>query len=269
MAHLTISENDTLYYEYDPPADERPTFVFVNALTGSTAHWQGAIGDTLRAAGIGVLAYNFRGQADSAFSPSLELGQELIVADLRRLVDEIAPPDPIVCGLSIGGLFAANAILAGMPAKGLVLLNTLRRAGPRIDWVNHAMLGAVKAGGFELLLDMYFPLLVNEDFAAGARETVFRGGGYQPLDPAHGHFKLMEASTGTGWDLDYAALALPTLVISGLKDRVFYEAEDVERLYALLPDARRTDWPDAGHLLPVEFPRRLADALVEFADDIA
>ena len=68
--------------------------------------------------------------------------------------------------------------------------------------------------------------------------------------------------------IDYAQLILPTLVITGLQDRVFLDIDVVERLYATLPDARREDWPDTGHLLPLERPERLAESLVRFGNDI-
>jgi pimeloyl-ACP methyl ester carboxylesterase len=58
------------------------------------------------------------------------------------------------------------------------------------------------------------------------------------------------------------------LNITGLQDRVFYEAEVVERLYATLADARREDWADCGHLIPIEHPQRLADSLARFGTEI-
>ena len=61
---------------------------------------------------------------------------------------------------------------------------------------------------------------------------------------------------------------MPTLVVTGQQDRVFRDPADVERLAARLPDARRVDLEDAGHMVPVERPERFADALVEFASTL-
>ncbi|NCQ23859.1 MAG: hypothetical protein COW54_14105 [Rhodobacteraceae bacterium CG17_big_fil_post_rev_8_21_14_2_50_63_15] len=266
--HLGLSESDGLFYLHHVPTRKgAATFVFVNALTGSTDAWEAAVAPALRAQGFGTLSYNFRGQVESPFDPALELTDKVIVADLERLLAHLQPARPILVGLSIGGLYAARAVLAGAQAEGLVLLNTLREIGPRIDWVNTAMARIVAHGGVGLFLDALFPLLVNGDFAAKARQNFLRSD-YAPLPPEHGHMNLMRNAAATDWNLDYSALALPVLVITGLQDRVFLDRDIVDRLYATLPDARREDWAEAGHLLPQEAPDRLAASLARFGMEL-
>lgn len=264
MALLNIDADNALYYEHTAPARSGAvTFVFVNALTGNTEAWEAAVAPRLRERGFGTLSYDFRGQNRSRHDPALELTPSLIVDDLRRILTELAPQRPVLVGLSIGGIFAAHAVLAGANATGLVLLNTLREIGPRIGWINDAMPKLVAAGGVTLLMDALLPLLVNQEFAAAARPAALAGD-YRPLDAAHPHLNLMRNAAATDWDIEYEALRLPTLVISGLEDRVFLDREVVDRLYARLPDARREDWPDAGHLLPQERPQKLAASLAAF-----
>ncbi|PIW29769.1 MAG: hypothetical protein COW30_04350 [Rhodospirillales bacterium CG15_BIG_FIL_POST_REV_8_21_14_020_66_15] len=268
MKHLTLAPDDALPFDHHEPArDGAPTFVFVNALTGSTAAWEAVVAPRLREQGFGTLSYNFRGQEGASFALGTELTPDLIVDDLCRLLEARAPRDPVLTGLSIGGLFAAQAVLRGTPARGLVLLNTLREIGPRIAWVNDAMEVIVGAGGVQLFMDALFPLLVNQEFAGQARANFLKGG-YAPLDSAHGHMNLMRNARAADWHIAYERLALPTLVITGHQDRVFLDLDVVDRLYKRLPDARREDWPDAGHLLPLERPDRLADSLARFGADL-
>jgi pimeloyl-ACP methyl ester carboxylesterase len=54
-------------------------------------------------------------------------------------------------------------------------------------------------------------------------------------------------------------------VLSGLQDRVFFDAADVAELAARLPDALRIDLPDAGHLLAMERPDAIVDACLGLA----
>ncbi len=268
MPLLEIDAENALFHLHTPPARAgAPSFVFVNALTGNTDAWEAVVAPRLREAGFGTLSYNLRGQTESPFSPGLALDESLIVADLRRLLEGVGPERPILVGLSIGGLYAAKAVLGGARAEGLVLLNTLRVIGPRIAWVNDAMPRLVGHGGVGLFLDALFPLLVGAEFAQRARPNFLKGD-YAPLPEDHGHMNLMQNAGTTDWAADWAALSLPVLNITGLEDRVFLDREVVDRLYATLPDARREDWPDAGHLLPQERPERLAESLARFGAEI-
>jgi pimeloyl-ACP methyl ester carboxylesterase len=259
--------NGLFHLHTAPQRPNAPTFVFVNALTGSTDHWEKSVAPALRARGFGTLSYNFRGQTDSPFTPGTALTPKLIVADLGRLLADLAPRRPVLVGLSIGGLFAAQALLAGAPASGLVLLNTLREIGPRIAWVNDALPALAAHGGVALFMDALLPLLVNQNHAAAVRPNFLKGD-YQPMDPDHPHRNLMHHAGAADWGMDWSALKLPVLNITGLQDRVFLDPDVVDRLYAALSDAQREDWADCGHLVPIECPERLSESLARFGAGI-
>lgn len=257
------SENALFYLHTKPARDTAPTFVFVNALTGSTDHWEAHVAPHLRDAGFGTLSYNFRGQDNSPFSPSLNLTNSLIVDDICTLTQALKPQRPILVGLSIGGLFAAQARAKGVQADALVLLNTLRVIGPRIAWINDALPHYVAIGGVEMFIGAMMPLLVNPEFAAAARPNFLKGD-YKPLDQGTGHANLMRNSPDADWDFNWASLDLPVLSITGEHDRVFRDPDVIDRLFATLPNARREDWDNAGHLLPQERPEQLAASLAHF-----
>lgn len=268
MAELRFDSDNSIFYIHSRPAREgAPTFVFVNALTGSTDNWEAVVAHDLRARGFGTLSYNFRGQDKSSFGRGLELGNGLIVDDLLRLLGEIRPHAPILAGLSIGGLYASQSYAMGADVRGIVLLNTLREINPRIAWINDALPHYVATGGAALFMGLMMPLLTNPDFASSVRSN-YLAGPYSPMDPAHGHANLMRNSVETDWDFDWASLTLPVLSITGTHDRVFRDPEVIDRLFALLPDARREDWDNAGHLLPLERPERLAESLARFGAEI-
>lgn len=269
MPHLEIAAGEALYYEYDAPGAAGATFVFVNALTGNTGTWQHAdIGPRLRAAGYGTLAWNFRGQAETRFGAQTALTPQLVVEDLQRVVAHAKPPKPIVVGLSIGGLFAAQAVLAGMPAAALVLINTLRKPGARLEWINQATVALARAGGTRLIMEANLPQLVNPDQLAAMRAGVFGAAPYVPMDRADGLYRLLEGSLATDWNFPWETLQLPVLSMTGLHDRVFYVAADVAELAAKIPGLKRVDFPDAGHLVPVERPAAFTKALLDFAANL-
>lgn len=268
MANLRLDQDNSIFYLHSPPTrDSAVTFVFVNALTGSTDHWEAVVAPDLRNRGFGTLSYNFRGQDRSTFGPETELTNELIVDDLIRLLEEVAPTNAMLTGLSIGGLYASQALAKGASAKGIVLLNTLREINPRIAWINDALPHYVAKGGASLFMGLMIPLLTNPEFAANARPNYLIGP-YDPLDSKHGHANLMRNSVDTDWGFSWASLDLPVLTITGLHDRVFRDAEVIDRLYSSLPNAQREDWDNAGHLLPLERPERLAESLAKFGKEI-
>lgn len=265
MARLEIAPGEHLHFEYDPPGATGRTFVFVNALTGNTTTWQHAgIGPLLRAAGYGTLAWNFRGQPETGFKTGTRLTPSLIVSDLVRVMAHVRPPKPILVGLSIGGLFAAQAHLAGAPAVGMVLINTLRKPGPRLAWINEAMVAMARAGGARLLMSANLPMLVNPEQLLAMRSTIMTGEPFVPMDPADGLFRLMEGSLETDWDFPWEKLDLPVLLMTGQHDRVFRVAADVAELTARLPRAESLEFDDAGHLIPIERPARFTEALLAF-----
>lgn len=265
MQRLELGPQAALSYTYTPPTlDSAVTFVFFNALTGDMALWESLLVPRLREQGHGFLAWNYRGQAGSPFAPGTRLDDRLIIADSLQLMDKVKPIRPVLVGLSIGGLFAARAWLEGAPASGLVLINTLRRPGPRLEWINDALLRAVEVGGMELLRDLYLPLLYDERWLAEHRRDFLKDRPYHPLPPDHGHYRLLADCRSADWNLPLEALSLPVLVVTGLMDRLFLDTHDLERLFERLPDGRRVEMSDAAHMLPAERPEALARALLAF-----
>jgi len=268
MASFAIDGSNNLHYVHHPAEASGVTFVFFNALTGDTTMWESPIGETLRRGGHGVLAFNFRGQRDSAFAPGTALTPDLIVEDARALLAHVAPERPVFVGLSIGGLFAAQVHLGGTPgaeAIGLVLINTLRKDGARLRWINDAVVRAAEVGGLELFRDLYVPLLFAEPWLAENRGNFLKAPAYAPIDPESGPYNLLKHAGAADWDLPYEELDLPVLVMTGLEDHVFLDRKAVAELSARMPDAGRLDVEGAGHLLPGEDPEAVAEALLDFA----
>ncbi len=271
MAMLEIAPGESLYYEYDEagtPGARGMTFVFVNALTGNTGMWQGGIAPALRDAGFGTLCYNFRGQVETRFGEGTELSPALVVDDLNRLLDRLAPERPILVGLSIGGLFAAQAELAAPRAAGLVLINTLRKPSQRLAWINRAMVELARLGGSRLVMAANLPMIAGPELLAKLWDTTFADQPFAPLDPNDGLSRLMAGSLATDWDFPYERLGPKVLLMTGRYDRVFRIDADIAELKARIPAAREIVYPDAGHLIPAERPKRFTRDLIAFADDL-
>ena len=270
MGRVDFDDNNGVYFEWVPPAQEgAPSFVFFNALTGDHEAWQSTISPACRKAGYGTLVFNYRGQTGSPFSSDVRLNDTLIVSDTLRLLEEIQPPRAILVGLSIGGLFAVRVVLNGFQAAGLVLINTLRVDGPRLKWIGDALVRMAREGGLELLRDLYLPLLMNEDWLQENRSSFLVKDDYTGLDSNSGAYKLLaEAGRESDWVIPYEELNLPTWIVTGLQDHVFYSESDVAALAARIKGAKRIDLLDAGHLIAAERPAELTALLIRFAEEV-
>ena len=268
-ATIDLGPADRIAYRHTPPADGGGlTFVGFNALTGDMNGFESALGDALREAGHGTLWWDYRGQGASPVGADTDVGERQIAADAVTLLSEVEPQRPVLLGLSVGGLYAARAWLAGMPGEALVLINTLRRNGPRLQWINRNLTRMAEVGGLELLKDLYLPLLTNEDWQAENARNFLQRQSYEPIDRDSGIYRLLKSGEAVDWDLPYEQLDLPVLTITGLQDRVFYDAADVAALVERLPRVRTVEMANAAHLIPIERPGDLARELLTFAGDL-
>ena len=268
MSKLDIDQKNSLYYEFEESKKNSYTYVFVNALTGNTSTWNGVIGKRVRDAGHGYLTYNFRGQINSSFDESINLTSDIIISDLLKLIDHLNLKNIILCGLSIGGLYAAIASLEEIDVKGLVLINTLRKPSPRLDWINRAMVNAAKLGGSALIMDMGMPVIASPKFLDKAKSNALNFENYKPLKKNDGIFKLMEGSLSANWSFDWSKINIPTLVMTGHLDKMFRIPEDIEELVKKIKNSRTIELPNCGHLIPLEEPEQFSDHIINFANDL-
>ncbi len=267
MAVFTIGADDGLYYEHRrPEQDDGVTFCFFNALTGDTGAWEAEIGPALREAGHGTCMWNFRGQKDSPFDSPDVISADGIVQDAIALIEDAAPRRPVYVGLSIGGLFAAQAHLKGAVCKGLLFINTLRKPGPKLDWTNRAAHRAAIVGGGRLIQDLMLPHLTGPAWQAANSANFLSDEPYEPLDPDSGPARLLAAGIGADWNIAYEKFDMPVTVLSGLQDHVFYNAADVAELTKRLPNAEVIDIPDIGHLVTMERPAAITRACLALVD---
>jgi 3-oxoadipate enol-lactonase len=269
MPTLALDDANAIAYRWTPPADGRPSAVFYNPLTGDFGMWEAAIAPALREAGLGTLVWNYRGQKESPIGAAVRITAEQITADAFRLLDAVAPPSPIHVGHSIGGYFAIRAREAGAAAAGLVLINTLRADGPRLAWLNDALLACARVGGLPLLRDLYAPLLFGEAWQRANRGNFLKGQGYTPLADDAADLRLLQAGATADWSMAWETVDLPVAVLTGREDRVFLDPIVVESILARLPQASVVLVEDAGHMLPVEAPEPIIEACLGLANQVA
>ncbi len=269
MSFLKIDDQNEIYYEFTKPKNNGHTFVFVNALTGNTTAWNGIIGDKITENGNGFLAYNFRGQDNSKFSEELTLDTDLIVSDLCLLIEKLKLKNIILVGLSIGGLYASLALRKGIKSNGLVLINTLRKNNPRLKWINESMVNVAGYGGTALLMDMNMPVIASPSFLDKVKPNALNPNNYKRLEENSGIFKLMKGSLTANWDIDWSKIEVPVLIMTGHHDKVFRIPDDIDQIVNTMNNVQRLEFPDCGHLIPLEKPKEFAAHLNQFVTKLS
>ena len=269
MSFLKISNANELYYEYIEPKDNGCTFVFVNALTGSTTTWNGKIGNKIVAQGNGYLTYNFRGQENSKFDEKINLDTDVIVNDLCLLLENLKLSNIILVGLSIGGLYATLALEKGIKILGLVLINTLRKNNLRLNWINETMVNVARYGGTSLLMDFNMPVIASPTFLEKMKPNALNPKNYKELDENSGIFKLMIGSLTANWDIDWSKIDVPVLLMTGHYDKVFRIPNDIDEIANSIKNVERVELPDCGHLIPIEKPIVFAEYIIQFAKKLS
>ena len=193
---------------------------------------------------------------------------EIIISDLIRLINHLNLKNIILCGLSIGGLYAAIASLKKIDVKGLILINTLRKPSSRLDWINRAMVNAAKLGGSALIMDMGMPVIASPKFLNKVKSNSLVFKNYKPLKKNDGILKLMEGSLTANWSFDWSKINIPTLVMTGHLDRMFRIPNDVEELVKKIKNSTTLEFPNCGHLIPLEEPEMFSDHIIKFVSDL-
>lgn len=239
---------------------------------GQTRHaWKGA-GETLGAAGYHAVAVDARGHGDSDWAPDGLYGQDVMVADLTRVVAELGGRRPVLVGASMGGCTSLVAVGEDhVDATALVLVDIAPRmevAG--IDKIRTFM--DQGRGGFASLDEVadaiaaYQPHRRRPDNLDGLAKNVRLGedGRY------HWHWDPMFRSGHRDLDQRTArleacavALTLPTLLVRGGLSDILSE-EGAQQFLEQCPHAEYVNVAGAAHMVAGDRNDVFACAVIDF-----
>ena len=239
---------------------------------GQTRHaWKGA-GQALGNAGYHAVALDARGHGDSDWAPDGVYGQDAMVADLCRVIEQLGEARPVLVGASMGG--GVSLVAAGedhVDATALVLVDI----APRIEREGTQKIQAFmsqRPEGFESLEEVadaiasYQPHRKRPDNLEGLAKNVRLGddGRYHwHWDPRFrmGHRDLGKREAR----LEACArkLTLPTLLVRGGLSDVLSE-EGAQAFLDMCPHSEYVNVSSAGHMVAGDRNDIFANAVIEF-----
>ncbi|MDN3556838.1 alpha/beta fold hydrolase [Halomonas maura] len=188
------------------------------------------------------------------------------VSDVIAVLDELGIERAIWCGLSIGGMVALRGALSHPDrVAGLILMDT--DAGAETAWhrVKYRAMGATaRAFGFRPLLPSIAKLMFGATTRRENRALVSEWMARVAENHVPSMLLGLDALIKRDSVLDrLEEIRVPALVLVGEEDRSLPVALS-RRIHERLPDSTLTVIPRAGHLVALEQPAQVNEAMARF-----
>ncbi|MBK8900744.1 MAG: alpha/beta fold hydrolase [Anaerolineaceae bacterium] len=249
MPTITLPHT-TLYYAPFLPTDARQTLVLIHGAGSSHLTWPSAL---RRLPQTAVYALDLAGHGRSA--PSGRQTTADYAQDVIQFIEALELEDVVILGHSMGGAIAQQIALAPPPGVvALVLLGT----GARLR-VAPAFTEGIQAdfsATVDLLNQFYWGALPNPDLLAANRRSMLA---------CAPQVMLADFLACDSFDLRdrLSEISLPALVVSGGQDQMT-PAKFGQFLAEQLPRAEFALIEEAGHMMMLEFPERVAELVQGF-----
>jgi len=218
------------------------------------------------------VAYDHRGQGRSAESDLRTIDMDTLFADAVALIVALDLKPVHVCGLSMGG-FVAMRLGARRPdqVRSLLLLDTSSDPEPREN-VFKFRLGNWFARCFgtgPLLVDATMPMMFGKSTLGDPARAAERNAWRRHL--RSNRPSLWRAVNGVierpSVHDELSLITAPTLVMVGEEDTVTVPAK-AERIAAAIAGAKLVRIPRAGHIVTLEQPQAVTQAIAGFLDGL-
>jgi pimeloyl-ACP methyl ester carboxylesterase len=236
-----------------------PTLVLVHGMAGDRHEWDRLVGALPR--DLAVLRYDLRGFGLSTAEDGVVFSHG---DDLLALFDERGIAQAAVLGLSMGGGIALNFALSHPERVSQVILISPAMVGWEWsdDWKNlwRGVAGAARDGDMALARERWW----THPMFSVARQSEAAGELRQAIENYHGRQWTRDYQRGELPDIDRLhTLAMPALLLTGEQD--FADLRLIaDVIEGASPNVTRIDYAAADHMVHLERPQEVADAVVDF-----
>jgi pimeloyl-ACP methyl ester carboxylesterase len=204
------------------------------------------------------------GQSDA---PDLGYSMAIYAADLAALLDTLGVDDVVLCGLSMGGYIAFEFLRTWRHrVRGLVLLSTRAEADAvEVRRARDAAAAVAREGGASAVAESMLPNVLSPATISEHPQVAERVRELMAATPVPGMVGALAAMRDrpSSESLLPTLAGLPTLVLAGEADALI-PPDQARTMAQLIPGARLSIIPSAGHLAPVEQPTATTNAIREF-----
>lgn len=254
---FTTRDGIRLYWKLEGAAD-RPPLVLLNSIGTDMSLWDRAVPHLLPA--FRLLRIDTRGHGASD-APAGDYSLAMLADDVAAVMDDARIAQAAVAGVSLGGMMAMQLAL-DHPARvsGLALICT-SAAMDAASWA--ARIETVRGQGTGAIAEMAIGRFLSAPFVAQHPEIADGMKAAVAAQSDDGYAGAGAAIRDMALADRIAAIAVPTLVVTGAVDISTPYVGHGERLVAAIPGAAHVGVAGA-HLPPIEDPAALAAALRRF-----
>ncbi len=249
-------QGDVAFISGQWPLDrEKPTILFIHGAGESSRLWHAQVDGLKERAN--TVAVDLPGHGRSRGSARQRV--EDYAADLVDFIRAIAAPNPIPCGLSMGGAIVQQLLLDhadGFRAGIIVSSGARLRVLPSLfDMI---------AQDFPAYVETVDRLGFSEKTAAAVKQPFLEEHLKAAPEVAYGDFKACDRFDVI---VRLAAIRVPVLILSAADDKLT-PPKYAQFLAQHIPGSRRVHIPDAGHFVPIEKPQAVNAAIAAFLDEL-
>jgi pimeloyl-ACP methyl ester carboxylesterase len=242
------------YLAGDWPLDpEKLTLVFIHGAGGSGVFWQAQIEGLAKRANTLAIDLPGHGKSDGEGKDKVEDYARAVA----RFMEDIKIPNPVLCGLSMGGAITQQLLL---DYQDLLKAGVLISTGSRLKVA--PVIFEVIEKNYSDYVDMVCSFAASEktdsELLAPFRKETAR---CKP-EIAHGDFRACDRFDVTD---QLAAIDVPVLVVTAEDDKLTPPKYGAA-LEKGIKNAIRSHIMDAGHIVPVEKPDEVNMAITKFLD---
>jgi 3-oxoadipate enol-lactonase len=235
---------------------------FITGIANDLTMWDGQLpaleGD------FKVLRYDLRGHGGSETTPG-DYSIDILVRDLRALLDERKVEKTSLVGLGLGGAIA-QAFAIEHPERVERLLPCCCRARMVPDFAAmwHKLRETVQQNGLETIVEPTVQRWFSEDFKRAHPEVLEKIRSMIRGTTQQGYLGVTAAFLGLDVEDRLGRITAPTLYVSGANDHLGGPPALMEGLARKVRGARHVSVPDAAHIANIQNPEGFNNVLSEF-----
>jgi 3-oxoadipate enol-lactonase len=235
---------------------------FVTGIANDLTMWDGQVPALAR--DFRILRYDLRGHGGSGTTPG-DYTIDLLVQDLRALLDSLQVQKTDLVGLGLGGALAqAFAIEHPDRLDRLMPCCCRARMVPDFAAMWHKLRETVRQNGLETIVEPTVQRWFSEDFKAAHPEVLDKIRRMIRGTTLEGYLGVTAAFLGLDVEDRLPEIRAPTLYVSGAEDKLGGPPPLMDNLSRKISGARHVSVPKAAHIANIQNPEGFNRVLGEF-----